>query len=125
MSPVSTMLATTSSAMAAAMRPPLRRRLLTRDDDENGAGLHLRARGRTHFGDAPGGRRQQLVFHLHGFERREGRVGVDAVAFLDVYRFQKARHRRAQLDPARAQSDDAAARAERTLVDDGGADIVA
>src|SRR5213593_3418941 len=125
MSPASTMLATTSGAMIAATMPAVRRRLVTRDHDQNGTGLHFRPRGGAYFRDAAGGRRQELVLHLHGFERRERRVGVDAVALLHVDSFQEARHRRAQLDTTPAQPDGTAAGAEGALVDDGGADVMA
>src|SRR5439155_19132072 len=124
MSPVSTMLATTRSAMVPATMPTRRRRLVNRDHDKNGAGLNLRARSRTHLRDSPGGGRQQLVLHLHRFERGERSIGVDAVALFHMHGLEEARHRRTQLDTPRPQSDRTAVRAQGALVDDGGADIV-
>src|SRR6266513_3925626 len=125
MNPVTTMLATRSTATVAATTPALRRRLVTRDHDQHGARLHLRSRRGAHLRDTTRGRSQELVLHLHRLERGERRIGIDVVAFLYVHGLQQTRHRSTQLDPARAESDGAATRAERALVDHARADITA
>src|SRR6267142_4251978 len=125
MSPVTTMLATRSKTMRAATTPALRRRLVTCDHDEDRAGFHLRPRGRAHLRDAPGRRCEQLVLHLHRFERRERSVSFDAIALFHVHGLEQTRHRRAELDSAGPQSHGLAARAKSALVDDGRAEVVA
>src|SRR6266850_928735 len=125
MSPVTTMLATRSKAMLAATTPALRRRLVTCDHDEDRAGFHLRPRRRAHLRDAPGRRCDQLVLHLHRFERRERCVSFDTIALFHMHGFEQTRHRRAELDSARPQPHGFAARAKGALVDDGRAEVVA
>src|SRR5882672_443121 len=125
MSPVTTMLATRSKTMLAATTPALRRRLVTCDHDEDRAGFDLLPDGRAHLRDAPGRRCEQLVLHLHRFERGERGVGVDTIALFHMHGLEQTRHRRAELDSAGPQSHGLAARAKGALVDDGRAEVVA